>query len=379
MRLFTIALTVCAAVFFHSSAIAEEISLAGEFGEPRVIIPAPEDEAHRHLSWPKVQRTPDGTLVAAYLAGNYHGSHGGNCPAISISTDEGQTFSPPNILKRYRRGLEYTSAGNVALGLAEDGALVLLSMAFKGGEANTIDGWRSEDSGRTWQPTDVSTLDRNQTGSVFGNVVQVPDKGLAVFGHYRPPATEKSGGVWMAFSEDEGRSWGSPRTISETGMRLVEPAFTFTEGRFIGLVRGKLNGGYYVQMTSDDQGETWETDPRGLVSDYDGKVDLPAPYITYDPQNPSRVYSLVSERYRIDPKDLYGRIVLYEADANDLEWKRIGDVARFPVELGDRRDITYAWMTHLGDNRWYVVFYCGEVRGPSDIYGLTMEIPSSGI
>jgi hypothetical protein len=51
-------------------------------------------------------------------------------------------------------------------------------------------------------------------------------------------------------------------------------------------------------------------------------------------------------------------------------------VAQFPKSLGERKDITYAWMAPLGANRWFVVFYCGRVHGASDIYGLEIEIPA---
>jgi hypothetical protein len=366
-----LALAVC--LLSYKTATSAEVSLAGNFGTPRVIVPAPAEESIRHLSWPKVVRANDGVLIVAYIAGRFHGTHGGGCPAVSISTDNGKSFSSPQILKRYQPGDAYTSAGNLALGLAEDGAAILLSMAYNGDTASTIDGWRSEDSGRTWQPIDVSTLDRNQTGSVFGHVVQVPSKGLAVFGHYRPPATEKASGIWMAWSSDRGKTWGRPQPLGNESQHTVEPAFTFADGRFIGLVRGQHDSGSYIQMTSDDHGRTWHTKPKGLISDATGKVDMPAPHIAINPDRPKHLYALASERHRGAPQDLLGRIVLYEAEADELDWKKVGEVARFPKELGARRDFSYAWMTPLDSHRWYVVFYCGQSRGPCDIYGLEAE------
>ncbi|MCO6048074.1 glycoside hydrolase [Aeoliella sp. ICT_H6.2] len=354
-------------------ATESEVSLAGDFSEPRVLVAAPHDSSIRHLSWPKVVRTPDGTLVAAFIAGSFHGSHGGGCPAVSVSTDEGQTFTAPHILKRYRDGDEYTSAGNVALGVADDGAVVLLSMAYNANVASTIDGWRSEDSGRTWQTVDVSALARGKTGSVFGHVVNVPSKGLAVFGHYRPPATDKTGGIWMAWSTDNGQSWSESQSISDLDEPLVEPAFTFADGRFVGLVRGARNSGRYVQMTSDDFGQTWQTKINGLVSDYPGTCELPSPHIAVDPNRPDHLYALVSERYKSEPRELIGRIVLYEANSQQLNWTPVGEVARFPKDLGRRKDITYAWMTPVENGRWLAVFYCGEARGSSDIYGLNFD------
>ena len=41
--------------------------------------------------------------------------------------------------------------GNLAMGVGNDGAVVLLAMAYGGDEANTILAWRSIDNGKTWQ------------------------------------------------------------------------------------------------------------------------------------------------------------------------------------------------------------------------------------
>lgn len=353
-------------------ASADEISLAGDFGEPRVIVSAPTDEKIAHLSWPKVVRAADGTLVTAYIAGTFHGAHGGGCPAVSYSTDNGKTFSKPLILKRYGPGQDYTSAGNCALGMADDGAVVLLSMAFNGNKANTVDGWRSTDSGRTWQPADVSKLDHSKTGSVYGSVTHVPGKGLAVFGHYRRP---KQSGIWMSWSRDNGKSWGEPKRISDSKLTLVEPAFTYSKDRFIGLIRTPRP--YYLQMTSDDAGETWQTEEPGLTSDLDIPLSMPSPAVVADPTRPGVVYALVSERHAKGANtNLKGRVVLWTADAESLQWKKLGSLVRFPTSLGARGEITYPWITHLDGDQWFGVFYCGKSRGASDIYGWKFQIPA---
>ncbi|GDY23257.1 hypothetical protein LBMAG56_46040 [Verrucomicrobiota bacterium] len=351
---------------------APAVSLAGDFGEPRVIVPASADPALAHHSWPKVVRAKDGTLVVAFVAERFHGFHGEGCPAVAISTNNGATFGAPTVLKRFTAKSEYTSAGNVALGLADDGAVVLLAMAYRGNAANTVDGWRSTDGGRTWAAADTATLDRNQTGSVFGGVPAVPGKGLAVFGHFRQGSLPQSQGLWLAWSEDGGKSWGKPRAFSEQG--LFEPAFVFSGGRFIGLVRTKDTADHYVQFTSADFGASWQVTERGLTSEHAGPVSLPSPCLVTDPEQPGRLYALVSERFTDKtPGGLLGRVVLWTADAKELRWQRRGEVVRFPRTLGARRDITYAWMTPLGGGEWFAVFYCGLVHGPADIYGMKLR------
>ncbi len=134
----------------------------------RVAVEPQTDARFAHLSWNKVVRTPRGTLVLAYVAGTFHGNHGGGCPAISRSVDNGESFSAPHLLREFGPGQDYMHCGNLALGLAEDGALVLLAMAFDGDNANHIFGWRSEDDGQTWSAINTEALGPNDPHHDFG-------------------------------------------------------------------------------------------------------------------------------------------------------------------------------------------------------------------
>lgn len=361
-------------VLVPALAAPPQISLAGDFGEPRIIVPAPADERFAHLSWPKIVRAKDGTLVAAYISGRFHGNHGEGCPAVSISTDGGKTFTEPKVLKTYSANDPITAAGNIALGLADDGAIVMLSMAFKASEAHTIDGWRSTDSGKTWQPVDVSKI-AGRTGSVYGHVFNIPGRGLTVVGHFRKGSPIQDLGLWMSHSTDNGKTWGEPRTIA--GGRLTEPAFVHTVGRTIGLIRAPQTPPYYLLTTSDDAGKTWTKPASTLKVEEPRTTQLPSPGLFVDPNDPNRLLALVSQRF---PKGkefpLYGQIDLYSADVKTLEWKKLGTVAKFPATLRERGDITYGWMTPVGGNKWYLVFYCGLHKGANDIYGLEFEVPA---
>jgi hypothetical protein len=244
-------------------------------------------------------------------------------------------------------------------------------MAYNGDVASTIDAWRSEDNGRTWKNADASALSNNKSGSVFGEIIEVPSKGMAAFGHYRPPH-KQAGGIWMAWSVDQGRSWQSPIEIAHVADRLVEPAFAYSDGRLVGLVKSGRD--YYYQFASDDLGKTWTSKEKGLA--YSGKrsVKLPSPCIVSDPEHAGRLLAFVSERHESsDNSELRGRITLWSAEAKKLVWEEVGEVVSFPKNGGN--DITYPWMTSLGNNQWYVVFYAGETRGPSNIYGMTISLP----
>ncbi len=364
------ALSILACATAPTDGAGRRVSLRGDYGEPRIIVPAPKDERLAHLAWPKVVVSSEGTIVVGYIAGRFHGNHGEGCPAVSVSADGGKSFTRPHVLKRYGAEDAYTSAGNLAMGLAGDGTVVLLSMAFNATKANTIDGWRSSDEGRTWQGVDVSRLADSRTGSVYGHVLPLPEHRLAVVGHYRQGSRTQPVGLWIAHSCDHGRTWSAPRTI--TDRKLFEPAVVFTDDRYIGLVRHPARLPFYALVTSRDRGETWRLIERGLIVKGAGRSYLPSPCLVVDPQDPTRLYALASQRGT--GEGLIGKIELWTAETKTLRWRRLGVVARFPKSLGERGDITYGWMAPTTGRNWFVVFYCGQKRGPSDIYGLPIAI-----
>lgn len=327
-----------------------------EFGEPRVIVPAPENERFAHLSWPKIVTAPDGTLVTAYIAGREH-VNGDGCPAVSVSSNGGKTFSDPQILREFDKTKPYQHGANLALGVAEDGAIVLLVMAFTNDERNSIFGWRSEDSGRTWTPTDTSSLAESKTGSVFGHVFDVPGKGLAVCGHFRKP---KGQGIWMAFSQDHGNSWGDPQII--TDKRYFEPTFLFSRGKLIGLVRENAAHAYH-QYVSLDFGETWEETEKALQGD--PSTIHTSPFLIEDPAHPGQLYALQSERGKKH------QIHLWKASAAYLDWEPVTKI----VEVPNDEDFSYPWMTPLGDGKWFLVYYSGEKEGANSIWGIELTLP----
>lgn len=327
----------------------------GDYGKPQVIVPAPEDPRYQHLSWPKVVTANDGTIVVAYIAGRKH-VNGDGCPAVSISRDGGTTFSKPNILKHFDSSMQYQHGANLAMGKAADGALVLMVMAFTNDVRNNIYGWRSVDHGATWSSTDTSALGENKTGSVFGHVFPVSERRLAVCGHFRKPKGE---GLWIAYSGDQGKTWGVPQVI--TTRKFFEPTFVFSSGRLVGLVRENAAHAYH-QFVSDDLGESWSFQPSVIQGD--ATAVHPSPFVAVDPSDSDRVFALQTERSK--QRDIY----LWQADSKSLTWRRRGLVVSQP----DASDFGYPWMTHLGGNDWFLVYYGGETDGPNSIYGMKMTI-----
>jgi len=343
--------------------------LWGDPASMHLALPAPEDPKLAHLAWPKIVTTPKGTVVLASSAGVGH-NRGGSGLVVARSTDAGDTFSEPQLLCYFPDDDErYRDCGNMALGTAEDGSLVLLAMAFTPETHSTILGWRSTDEGQTWTRTDTSHLDENQTGSTYGHVIQVPGKGLAVFGHYRLPSPDAPG-IWMSMSTDNGQSWGPAQKI--TGGDYVEPAFTFADNKFIGLLRVREDQRFYDQAVSENYGETWSIERTVIRVPEGQKGSQPSPFITVDPSDPNKLYALQSIRGGLE--DTRGRVNLWSASAKDLDWEMEGPVFAIPNTLKVMVDWSYPWMTPIGDGNWKLVFYAGDKMGANSIYGMTLNL-----
>lgn len=343
-------------------------------GHPvRVAVSAPEGDKHAHLSWPKVIKTPRGTVILGYSAGIGH-NIGGSALAISLSKDGGRTFSAPKKLISFPDDdPRYRDCGNLALGLAGDGSVLLLAMAYNRDEGNHIFGWRSTDEGATWTRTDTSALGPDKTGSVFGNILPLAGRGLAVFGHYRAGSKPHTQGLWMSLSNDDGRTWAAAQRISE--IHAVEPVVVQSAGRLVGFFRGDSQNARGRQSVgvSDDLGRTWKTELSALDAEHPEKARLAAPFAVENPNRPGELLVLTTER--AVPGNTPGRVWLWRGDARKLEWKRERVLLEFPRIEGDgNTDLGYPWLLHTGGNRWQMYYYHGNSRAAAHIWVTDVEL-----
>jgi len=334
-------------------------------GPVRVALSPPDDLRFAHLSWPKVIRTAKGTIVLACVAGIFHGDNGGGSPAVSVSEDEGRSFSPPRVLRAFGPGQEYTQCGNLALGVANDGSISLLAMAYTGNERNNIYGWRSADEGKTWAPVDTSKLGPNKTGSVFGAIIDTNDLGLIVAGHFRKGSKPIEKGIWWASSTDNGLSWCEPKLV--TAIEGYEPALVQSGNRLLIFIRNNTEkeSAQYVSV-SDDRGKTWNTE-RSEIKPIDYRTHaLISPFAVNNPERPGELLLLGTERGRgASP----GRIVLWQGDAQRLDWKRDRILMEFPRIPGDKHiDYGYPWLLRLSAHHWLMFYYHGLGHGPNSIW-----------
>ncbi|MBI5693817.1 MAG: exo-alpha-sialidase [Verrucomicrobia bacterium] len=331
----------------------------------RVAVAPPANPRFEHLAWPKAVRTADGTIVLGFLAGTHHGSE--SCPAVAVSTDGGRTFSAPQVLKEFGPGKEYGNSGNMALGVAHDGAVLLLAHGHSK-DSNHIYGWRSADQGRTWQPVDTSKLGPNKTGSSTGTIVQLPGRRLMVTGHYREGSKPHRLGIWQAVSADDGLSWGEPQMVNN--LNAGEPVLVRHDNRLLVFIRGRgpAAARQFVSV-SDDWGQTWVTDLLNLGPIQKHASSLAHPFAMVNPHNPAELLAVTFER------PLPGAAQLWRAPAKTLAFKHDRTLVELPKFAGDNHtDFGYAWLLPLEGRRALVFYYHGLGRGPCPIWVLETSI-----
>jgi hypothetical protein len=319
-----------------------------------------------HLAWPKAVRTADGTIILGYQAGTHHGNE--SCPAVSISTDGGKTFTAPQILREFGKGKDYENSGNMALGLAHDGAAIILSHGHTKDVTNHIFGWRSADHGRTWKPIDTSALGPEKTGSATGSIVQLPGKKLMAVGHYRGGSKPFSVGIWSSISEDDGLTWGPPQMINN--LNAGEPVIVRQGDRLLVFIRGRgpASVRQYVAV-SNDWGRTWQTDLLNLAPQQKHTTGFAHPFAMVHPHQPADLLAITFER------PLPGLAQLWRGNAKTLGFKPERTLLELPKIPGDTNtDFGYAWLVPMEGKRALVFYYHGSRTATCPIWVLETEL-----
>lgn len=337
-------------------------------GTVRVAVPAPVNERYSHLAWPKAVITENGTIILAYCAGVGH-NKGGSGPAVSTSIDNGKTFSTPMLLSYYPDDdTRYKDCGNLALGIAHDGAVVLLAMAFRGNEANNIFGWRSTDNGGTWVPINTSELGPEKTGSVCGTIVQLPDQKLMVMGHYRKGSKPYETGIWQSVSSDNGQTWGTPTMV--TNVNGGEPVLVRDGDRLLVFIRGRRVAAtrQYIAV-SDDFGETWQVELSNITAQREHTGGFAHPFAMVALNNENELISLITER------PLPGSIWLWRGNTKTLDFKIDRQILEIPKIGNDvNTDYGYAWLLPTGTNHYIMFYYHGMKEGTNSIWAAEFQL-----
>jgi hypothetical protein len=257
--------------------------------------------------------------------------------------------------------MEYTNSGNMALGLAHDGSVLLLAHGHTATSSH-IFGWRSRDEGRTWQTVDTSALGPNKTGSSTGTIVQLPGRRLMVTGHYREGAVPYTRGIWSSISEDDGATWGAPSLVNN--LNAGEPVLVRQDDRLLVFIRGRgPAGGRQFVSTSNDWGKTWVTDLLNITPLQKTATGLAHPFVMVNPEKPDELLAITFER------PAPGAAQLWRGDAKALKFTPERTLVELPKIAGDPNiDFGYAWAVPLEARRALVFYYHGQIRGPAPIW-----------
>lgn len=277
------------------------------WSRPTTLVDTPGDDRH-----PVIVELADGSLLCAFFViDNWYGyekpppgRHKNSRVAAIRSADGGKTWSEPVYMPSPFEYYDRMCGKPVVL---PSGRIVLPTY---GKEAWTdspeqLGVYASDDLGKSWRF--LSRLKSNDGALDEPAVTRARDGKLVMIS--RPAGR-------IAFSSDEGESWGKPR---EFGVKMVAPCLlTLKDGTIVCIFGWGPTGGIQM-MWSDDNGHTWTTPAadRGFKIDdsvyvyaigcemLDGSITI----VYYDPRGNQTKSAIWSLRVRIR-KDRQGIDIL---------------------------------------------------------------------
>lgn len=242
-------------------------------------------------AWPNLTLMPDGVIVVTIFNQPTHGGWEGDVECWA-SEDGGYLW--------HKRGTPaahepMTNRMNVAAGLAQDNALVVIASGWNHrpprtqapdtpfADSETLPLWvcRSQDAGRTWsrggQVVKLDTMRRQPTP--FGDIIRLNDGslGAALYADDQQQRTS----TYFYRSLDDGFNWGVHSLIG-SGNHNETSLLKLQSGRLLAAVRTQDEGHLEI-FASDDNGDSWAyqetvTQPRQhpghLLQVADGRILL---------------------------------------------------------------------------------------------------------
>ena len=296
-------------------------------------------------AWPNLTLMPDGAIIATIFNQPTHLRWPGDVECWA-STDEGRIWTLRGTPAVHEPG---TARGNVAAGLAHDGALVAIvsGWSFKGspvmGQDNERGGvlapWvcRSTDGGRTWERSGSVAIPQGSPWLVpFGDIERSPDGTLGV--------SMYSGTTACFFrSRDDGHTWGEAVAISADKYNETD-LLCLDEDRWLAAIRTERDNDRDQGLdlfASDDGGQSWIN--RGPL--------------TLKMQHPAHLLRLADGRilvtYGIRNRGLYGIGARLSADQGET-W----EPPILLVDLENAADGGYPSSVQAPDGTIVTAYYC---------------------
>ncbi|MCG3148634.1 MAG: hypothetical protein PCFJNLEI_02079 [Verrucomicrobiae bacterium] len=306
-------------------------------------------------AWPNLTPMPDRRIIATIFNRPAHGTLPGDIECWE-SRDEGRFWHRCGVPAPHEPS---TNRMNVAVGLARDGALIVIASGYRSAALRhnkpalvipddsfqPLPAWvcRSTDGGCTWTRTATFPPPRGTKHiTPFGKIVQAPDGTLAVAGYARGTVKNTYQSHFYR-SHDDGRTWQAVKLIgprhSETdllhlgGNQWLAAARMFAEER-LDLFR------------SNDGGRSWK-----LTGPLTGRY-----------QHPAHLLRLADGRillsYGIRQRGFYGLGALVGAKDGQTWLQPL-----VLLDLDDTTDGGYPSTVQLADGSLLTAYYANGVKG----------------
>jgi hypothetical protein len=249
------------------------VETGGHPGVPDVMVAT--RTADRNTYFPTIERLRNGDLIVVYYDSPEHASPAGRI-SIVRSADEGRTWSAPAVaidtpLDDRDPSVMQTRSGALLLTFFSPGS----STGVTGAAGVFVA--RSDDDGRSWSaPVQADTgLDKAATTA---KIVELDNGDLLLPVYGAVPGYARSS---VLRSTDGGRTWprsGEVRIASAAEVDLVEPVIgNLGSGRLVVLMRAEGLDNFTRESHSSDGGRSWsEPVKTGLVAMASDLLPLPA-------------------------------------------------------------------------------------------------------
>lgn len=313
-------------------------------------------------AWPNLTLMPDGEIIAVIFNQPNHGIYKGEVECWS-SANQGRTWAFQGVPMPHEPDC---ARMNVAVGLAADGALIVLVAGwsqrkngdmvsvqdvsdddFEGSEVLPILVCRSYDGGKNWtRQKSVTPLDNHLAALVpHGNIISLNDGSLAVslYSRSRKWQKENNHSSYIYRSIDDGHSWQQHGLIQKN---KVDETFICSLGdsTLLAVCRHFKDSSLKLK-TSYNSGKNWENEQR-LSSTF---------------QIPGHILKLNNDRlllqYGIRHKGLYGIGMRYSSD-NGNSWGK----PEVLISWAGATDGGYPSSIQLQDNTIVTAYYSNRTN-----------------
>ena len=330
----------------------------------RVVVAGGEEPISRALAG--VQLLSNGDLLVAYRHASTHPAlvdHIVDDGAVMTtrSTNGGRTWGEPRAVCALPG---WDSAGGRSMVRTPGGELMMFVMkarrAGRKAKESYIYPIRSADEGHTWSDfgQEVDLYPGGWTEPNTNGSMHVTEDGRWMMSAYGADTHEGVTYPVVAFSDNEGRTWGDRIVVAESspGLTFYEPAvMRLRDGRFLAMIRTQEPPFTSYRSYSGDEGGTWSApEPVAFQGQTSYLVELPS--------------GAVLCAYRDMAPDRHGVSASLSHDSG-ATWEYADRLYE-----GSDWNCGYPSLVQLPGGKLFCVYYTSYVEGSSEVHGALLAV-----